>query len=46
MRLAGADVDEALLYATACVSLKMETPGVFAGTRADVEDYIHRFYKA
>lgn len=45
MRLAGADVDDALLYATACVSLKMETPGVFSGTRADVEDYIRRFYR-
>lgn len=44
MRLAGADAAESLLYATACVSLKMETPGPFAGSRADVEDYIRRFY--
>ena len=45
MRMAGADVEEALLYATACVSLKMETPGIFTGTRADVEDYIRQFYQ-
>lgn len=44
MRMTGASMEEALLYATACVSLKMETPGVFRGTRADVEDYIRRFY--
>ena len=44
MRLSGADIGEALLYATACVSLKMETPGTFAGTRADVEAYIREFY--
>ncbi len=35
---------EALLYAAAMVSLKMETPGPFRGTRQDVEDYIRRFY--
>lgn len=35
---------EALLTATATVSLKMETPGVFKGTREDVEEYIKRFY--
>lgn len=45
MRMTGAGVKEALLYATACVSLKMETPGVFTGTRADVEAYIDEFYK-
>lgn len=45
MRLLGADMARALLYATACVSLKMETPGIFRGTRADVEDYISRFYQ-
>lgn len=44
MRMTGADMEKALLYATACVSLKMETPGVFKGTRADVEDYIRQFY--
>lgn len=44
MRMGGADMEEALLYATACVSLKMETPGPFAGSRADVEEYIRRFY--
>ena len=44
MRMLGADVEEALLYATACVSLKMETPGAFRGTKADVEAYIREFY--
>jgi sugar/nucleoside kinase (ribokinase family)/copper chaperone CopZ len=36
---------EALLTATATVSLKMETPGPFKGTRADVEQYIADYYK-
>lgn len=44
MRLAGAGVEEALLWATACVSLKMETPGAFTGTREDVADYLREFY--
>jgi sugar/nucleoside kinase (ribokinase family) len=35
---------EAVLYAAALVSLKMETPGPFKGTRADVEKYINQFY--
>lgn len=35
---------EALLIAAAAVSLKMETPGPFRGTRADVENYIDEFY--
>lgn len=34
----------ALLYCTALVSLKMETPGPFMGTRQDVLDYIREFY--
>ncbi|MBQ6266542.1 MAG: ribokinase [Clostridia bacterium] len=37
-------IPEALLTATATVSLKMETPGPFRGTRADVEAYIDAFY--
>ena len=44
MRVLGADLDEALRYATACVSLKMETPGPFTGTRDDVEAYLREFY--
>ncbi len=44
MRVAGVGIAEALLYATACVSLKMETPGIFKGTKADVEAYIREFY--
>jgi sugar/nucleoside kinase (ribokinase family) len=39
------DIPSALLTATATVSLKMETPGVFRGTREDVESYIRMFYK-
>ncbi|MCI1304807.1 MAG: PfkB family carbohydrate kinase [Lachnospiraceae bacterium] len=35
---------DALLFATALVSLKMETPGPFCGTREDVEQYIREFY--
>lgn len=37
-------IEEALLYCTALVSLKMETPGPFRGSREDVEDYIRAFY--
>ncbi len=39
------DIPTALLYATATVSLKMETPGAFQGTKADVDAYIDEFYK-
>lgn len=39
-----AGIEDALLYATALVSLKMETPGLFQGTRQDVLDYIDEFY--
>ncbi|MBE6834886.1 MAG: ribokinase [Ruminococcaceae bacterium] len=39
------DIKTALLTATATVSLKMETPGAFKGTRKDVEEYIREFYK-
>ena len=45
MRMLGADVPAALQYATACVSLKMETPGPFTGSRADVEKHIEQFYE-
>ena len=38
------DVPTALLYATATVSYKMETPGPFRGTRTDVDAYIDAFY--
>ena len=37
-------INEALLFAAALVSLKMERPGPFKGTRDEVEDYIKRFY--
>lgn len=39
-----ASIEDALLYCTALVSLKMETPGPFKGTRQDVLDYINEFY--
>ena len=39
-----AGIEEALLYCTALVSLKMETPGPFRGTRQDVLNYIKEFY--
>ena len=39
-----ADIPSSLLMAAATVSLKMETPGPFKGTRADVEEYIKMFY--
>ena len=40
-----AGIAEALRYCTALVSLKMETPGPFQGSRKDVEDYIRMFYE-
>ena len=40
-----ADIPTALLWATALVSLKMETPGPFQGSRADVDAYIKSFYQ-
>ena len=45
MRVTGHGMGESLLYATACVSLKMETPGVFRGAHEDVEAYIREFYR-
>ena len=38
------DIEDALLFASALVSLKMEKPGPFKGTRDEVEDYIKKFY--
>ena len=40
----GKRIEEALLFSAALVSLKMEKPGPFKGTRDDVEDYIERYY--
>lgn len=39
-----ADIPTALKFATALVSLKMETPGAFQGSRADVEAYMREFF--
>ena len=38
------EIEEALLFAAALVSFKMEKPGPFKGTREEVEDYIKKFY--
>ena len=38
------DIPTALQTATALVSLKMETPGPYMGTRADVDAYIKELY--
>ena len=38
------NIEDALLFASALVSLKMEKPGPFKGTRDEVEDYIKKFY--
>ena len=40
------DIPEALLTAAALVSLKMEKPGPFNGTRAGVEAYIKELYRS
>lgn len=37
-------MSDALLWATATVSAKMEAPGPYKGTRADIEAYIKEFY--
>ena len=39
------DISNALQFSTALVSLKMETPGPFQGSRDDVQAYINEFYK-
>jgi len=38
------NIEDALLFAAALVSLKMETPGPFRGNRDEVEDYIKKYY--
>lgn len=40
------DIPEALLFASALVSLKMESPGPFMGNRDSVMKYIEEFYSA
>lgn len=40
-----AGMEEALLYCTALVSLKMESPGPFRGSREDVLHFIRAFYQ-
>ena len=43
-RVEGVSIPDALLTASATVSLKMETPGPFKGTREDIENYIKELY--
>lgn len=38
------NIERALLYATAAVSLKMETPGPLKAKREDIENYIKELY--
>lgn len=38
-------IQEALTFSAALVSLKMENPGPFLGSRQDVLDYINQFYR-
>lgn len=38
------DIKEALLYATAAVSYKMERPGVLNCSRKEIDEYIGQFY--
>ena len=38
------EIEEALLFSAALVSLKVEKPGPFQGTREEVEDYIRKYY--
>ena len=38
------DIRTSLLWATATVSYKMETPGALKATRAEIENYINEFY--
>lgn len=40
------DIPTSLKYASALVSLKMETPGPFRGIREDVESYITKYYSS
>ena len=43
-RILGDDIDTALLFATAAVSLKMENPGPLKASAQDIENYIREFY--
>lgn len=43
-RMLGESISDSLAFATAMVSLKMETPGPFRGTEKDVRKYQEEFY--
>ena len=43
-RRTGSPIAEALLFATAAVSLKMEAPGPLSASEADIQKYIDEFY--
>ncbi|MBU4226651.1 ribokinase, partial [bacterium] len=38
------NIEEALLFASALVSIKMEVSGPFKGTRDEVKNYIKKYY--
>lgn len=38
------EIEEALLFSAALVSLKVEKPGPFKGTRDEVKNYIKKYY--
>ena len=40
----GVSIPDALLFATAAVSLKMEAPGPLSASEADIQKYIDEFY--
>ena len=42
--MTGSPIAEALLFATAAVSLKMEAPGPLSASEADIQAYIDEFY--
>ena len=44
-RMMGQSIPDALLFATAAVSLKMEAPGPLQGPEQAVLDYIKEFYQ-
>lgn len=44
-RITGSSISDALLFATAAVSLKMEAPGPLRCRACDVEQYIEKFYR-
>lgn len=44
-RITGSNIDDSLLFATAAVSLKMETPGPLTASESEINKYIREFYR-